>query len=321
LKDNTKYFSMRNRALATWIGKPLYSESVIQACKELLERSAESSKVLFAKNYDSKTIDNFGDEWIRFDQSGMSDAESCKLFNQYFAVFPWHSLPSGAEGFDMGCGSGRWARWVAPRVGRLHCIDPSDAIDVASNKLAHCSNVVFHRTSVDASGLPLSSQDFGYSLGVLHHVPDTAAAIRSCVELLKPGAPLLLYLYYAFDERPWWFKAMWRASDFGRKIIWQLSPGLKNLVTDLVALWIYWPIAKVSLVLEWFGFPVGNVPLSFYRNHTFYVMRTDARDRFGTPLEHRFTKSQIKAMMEQAGLVGIKFSDRAPFWCAVGVRR
>lgn len=40
-----------------------------------------------------------------------------------------------------------------------------------------------------------------YFLGVLHHVPDTQAAIRSCVGLLKPGAPLLLYFYYAFDNR------------------------------------------------------------------------------------------------------------------------
>jgi len=66
-------------------------------------------------------------------------------------------------------------------------------------------NIVFNQTTVDAPGIPAGSQDFGYSLGVLHHVPDTAAAIRSCVTLLKPGAPLLLYLYYAFDNRPVWF--------------------------------------------------------------------------------------------------------------------
>jgi hypothetical protein len=47
-------------------------------------------------------------------------------------------------------------------------------------------------------------------------------------------------------------------------------------------------------------------------------MRTDSRDRFGTPLEQRFTKAQITQMMEQAGLVDIVFSMRAPFWCAVG---
>jgi 2-polyprenyl-3-methyl-5-hydroxy-6-metoxy-1,4-benzoquinol methylase len=32
-------------------------------------------------------------------------------------------------------------------------------------------------------------------LGVLHHIPDTAAAMRDCVRKLKLGAPFLFYLY------------------------------------------------------------------------------------------------------------------------------
>ena len=50
-------------------------------------------------------------------------------------------------------------------------------------------------------------------------------------------------------------------------------------------------------------------------------MRTDSRDRFGTPLEQRFTRNEIAAMMESAGLDDVRFSDRAPFWCAVGIKR
>jgi len=65
---------------------------------------------------------------------------------------------------------------------------------------------------------------------------------------------------------------------------------------------------------------VGSVPLSFYRDHSFYTMRTDARDRFGTPLEKRFTRSQIEKMMLDAGLKEIRFSESAPYWCAVGVK-
>ncbi len=49
-------------------------------------------------------------------------------------------------------------------------------------------------------------------------------------------------------------------------------------------------------------------------------MRTDARDRFGTPLEQRFTAEEIKSMMEDAGFVDIRFSDAPPFWCAVGFK-
>jgi SAM-dependent methyltransferase len=274
------------------------------------------------KNIDEKVVASFGDEWSRFDQTGMSGQEAKKVFDEYFAVFPWADLPENAEGFDMGCGSGRWAQWVAPKIGHLHCIDPSSAIEVAKVNLAEHSNVTFHNASVDDMFASLGcSQDFGYSLGVLHHVPDTQAAIRSCVDLLKPGAPLLLYLYYAFDNRSQWFQAIWRLSDIGRQLICNLRPWIKHALTDVIALMVYWPFARFSLVLDLVGCDVEGIPLSYYRKHSFYTMRTDARDRFGTSLEHRFTRRQITEMMKRAGLVNIHFSEGAPFWCVVGFKK
>jgi hypothetical protein len=73
--------------------------------------------------------------------------------------------------------------------------------------------------------------------------------------------------------------------------------------------------------LEKLGLDVDAIPLSFYRHRSFYVMRTDALDRFGTKLEKRFTKTEISQMMERAGLENLVFSDRAPYWCAVGYRK
>ena len=109
-------------------------------------------------NIDPETIASFGDEWSRFDRSGMKDAEASKTFDEYFAVLPWPALPYETEGFDMVSGSGRWGRLVAPRVKRLNCIDPSAAIDVARTKLASFANVDFHKASLDSTGLPLASQ-------------------------------------------------------------------------------------------------------------------------------------------------------------------
>ena len=271
-------------------------------------------------NIDLKTVKSFGDEWSRFDQSAMSEKETFKAFDEYFSVFPWENLSSNAEGFDMGCGSGRWARLVAPRVGRLNCIDPSAAINIARKNLSNFKNISFEQAGADNHSLSPASQDFGYSLGVLHHVPDTEKAIRSCSELLKPGAPLLLYLYYAFDNRPWWFRAIWRLTDPIRQFISRLPPQLKHFATDAIAYLVYWPLATLSRIGERLGVNVDNFPLSFYRHHSFYTMRTDARDRFGTPLEQRFSRAQISAMMERSGLKDIRFSNGSPFWCAVGLK-
>lgn len=272
------------------------------------------------KNIDNKTVDSFGDEWTRFDQSKMTDKEVYKAFEEYFAVFPWDMLSRSSEGFDMGCGSGRWAKHVAPKVGKLNCVDPSSAIEIAKKQLYQHNNIAFYRDSIDSINIKKGTQDFGYSLGVLHHVPDTETAIKSCVELLKPGAPLLLYLYYSFDGRPLWFKLLWKISDLFRRIIFRMPPSLKNLITDIIAIFIYFPLAKISLLFSKLGFSVNDFPLSFYKDHSFYTMRTDSRDRFGTPLEQRFTKDEIHKMMQNAGLQNILFSNQAPYWCAVGYK-
>jgi SAM-dependent methyltransferase len=272
------------------------------------------------KNLDVDTVKSFGDEWSHFDQADLPAAEAKRIFNEYFAVFPWDKLPKNATGYDMGCGSGRWAKLMAPRVGHLYCIDPSSALDVAKIVLASTPNISFHSASVDDSPLPPNSQDFGYSLGVLHHVPDTARAIRSCVAMLKPGAPFQIYLYYAFDNRSWLFKLTWRCSDFLRRAVCKLPSTLKHLVTDILAVVVYYPLARLSLLAERAGLKVASIPLSYYRNHSFYTMRTDSRDRFGTPLEQRFTREEIAEMMGAAGLDDVRFSAHAPYWCAVGTK-
>ncbi len=272
-------------------------------------------------NLDEDTVAGFGREWSTYDQSGVAAAELQRLFDGYFAGFPWDRLPAGATGFDLGCGSGRWARFVAPRVGHLLCIDASpEALDVARRNLAGQTAVDFHCASVDAMPMTDGSMDFGYSLGVLHHVPDTASAIRGCVSKLKPGAPFLVYLYYAFDNRPAWFRLLWRVSDALRRGLAGMPFPARLAITRVIALVVYWPLARLAALGARLGRNVDAWPLSAYRGASFYTMRTDALDRFGTRLEQRYTRAQIDAMLRAAGLTDIRFNESAPYWCAVGVR-
>lgn len=272
-------------------------------------------------NIDPKTVAGFGEEWNSFDQTSLDNEEWERLFDRYFGIFPWDDLPENAQGFDLGCGSGRWAAGVVEKVGTLHCVDPSDkALAVAKKRLGHHKGAQFHHASVDAIPLAENSQDFGYSLGVLHHIPDTAAAMADCVKKLKPGAPFLVYLYYAFDNRPLWFKALWQASDVGRRGISKLPFPLRKTVTSAIAAGVYLPLARGARLAEKAGMNVDAMPLSAYRDDSFYTMRTDALDRFGTRLEQRFTRKQISAMMTAAGLKDIRFSDDVPYWVACGVK-
>ena len=141
-------------------------------------------------NLDKQVVADFGAEWQRFHHHDVNIDELKRMYDGYFHIFPWHNLPENAVGFDLGCGSGRWAKFVAPRVTTLHCNDPSSAaLDVAKNNLRQSTQCQFHCASVDDIPLEDNAMDFAYCLGVLHHVPDTQAGINACVAKLKPGAP------------------------------------------------------------------------------------------------------------------------------------
>lgn len=273
------------------------------------------------QNRDAAVVAGFGDEWSAFDQAPMSSAERQELFDQYFSSFPWERLPQDAVGADIGCGSGRWAACVAPRVGRLHCIDPSsEALDVARRNLAAEPAARFHLAGVAELPLELQSLDFAYSLGVLHHVPDTRAALRSCAEVLKPGAPFLVYLYYAFDNQPSWYRRLWRASDAVRRVVARLPFRARLAVSAIIALLVYLPLARIARALDALGRDVTSAPLGYYRHRSFYVMRNDALDRFGTRLEQRFTRPQIRQMLQEAGFGDVTFSEDPPYWTALAWR-
>jgi SAM-dependent methyltransferase len=278
-------------------------------------------KLSQSDNVDPETISDFGDEWAAFDQIALPEADFRDQFDRYFHIFPFDELPPEAEGFDLGCGSGRWAGEVTKRVGLLHCIDPSEkALGVARRRLSGRTNVQFHLAPADRIPLPDGSQDFGYALGVLHHIPDSRRALKDCVRKVRIGAPVLLYIYYAFDNRPVWFRTVWKVTDIVRRRTSRLPFGTKKALAEVIAALVYWPLARGASLGERLGANVFNWPLSSYRTGTFYRMRTDALDRFGTRLEQRFTRDEITRMMTEAGLDHIVFSDREPFWVACGRR-
>jgi SAM-dependent methyltransferase len=271
------------------------------------------------ENVDKNVVAGFGYEWSSFSNDELPAAELAEMFEDYARIFPWESLPDGAVGFDAGCGSGRWAQFFAPRVGHLHCVDASaDAIAVARRKLAAFDNVTYHVSDLDSMQLEPSSMDFGYSLGVLHHIPDTASATRACVSKLRPGAPFLVYLYYDLEGAHGARRTLLSLVTGVRWVVSRLPHRLRRLVTDAVAVLVYWPLARFARLVERMGRDPKFVPLFQYRNRDFYVMRNDALDRFGTRLEKRFSKADIVELLTGAGLTDITFSEQPPWWVAVG---
>lgn len=277
-----------------------------------------------SQNINHDVAAGFGHEWSTFRQtdSDLSSVDRETIFQSYFQIFPWEELPTDSIGMDVGCGSGRWSVIVAPRVRHLHLLDASaDALEVARTNLQEIRNVSFHLASVGDIPIEDNSLDFAFSLGVLHHVPDTAAALQTIASKLKFGAPFLVYLYYALDNRPWWYRIIWHLSNILRRIISRLPPRLRLVISQAIALTVYWPLARFAAMVERAGFSCAAIPLESYRHRDLYVMRTDAYDRFCTRLERRFTRRQIEKMLENAGFKEIRFSEHVPYWCAIARKR
>ena len=194
-------------------------------------------------------------------------------------------------------------------------------MEVAKSKLSELDNIKYYNEGVDSLTIDDNSMDFGYCLGVLHHITQTEKGIAQCVKKLKKGSPILLYLYYNFENRSAWYKLLWNLSNVLRFVISKLPFGLKSFSSDILAFLIYLPISRISLIFDKFGVDTNKFPLSYYKDKKMYILRNDSLDRFGTTLEKRFSKKQIFKMMKNSGLKNVKFSDTAPFWCAIGFKK
>jgi hypothetical protein len=105
-----------------------------------------------------------------------------------------------------------------------------------------------------------------------------------------------------------------------RFVVARLPLVLRAFVADVLAVVVYWPLARLAGLVERRGGDPSSMPLFQYRNRTFYVMRNDALDRFGTRLEKRYSREQIRDLLEGAGLERVTFSKGPPWWIAIGWR-
>ena len=63
------------------------------------------------RNLDERVVDGFGDEWERFSNQELDQAELEAMFDDYTSIFPWEKVDQSSVGLVAGCGSGRWARF------------------------------------------------------------------------------------------------------------------------------------------------------------------------------------------------------------------
>jgi len=267
------------------------------------------SDTMFAPDVQS----TFGQEWEAFPEV-LPEHEG--EFRAYFDLIDVDSLAEARVG-DLGCGSGRWSHFLRHRCRELVLVDFSEAIFVARNNLRGCGNVIFVMGDLTQVPFRANFADLVICLGVLHHLPVPALDVVRHLGRYSPR--LLVYLYYALDNRPIHYKLLLRAVTAVRRVTSRMrSPRLRSFIAWAGTLVIYAPLVAVGSALR--KVRMGHlVPLyEIYHGKSLERMRQDVYDRFFTRIEQRFSRQELLSLSD--AFQEVRISPRLPYWHFMCVR-
>jgi SAM-dependent methyltransferase len=120
------------------------------------------------------------------------------------AVFPF-AASRGLRVLEVGCGLGTDLLQFARGGARCVAVDLSPVhLDLAQRRFAR-EGLAAGLARADCERLPVAaaSVDLVYSFGVLHHTPDTAAAVAEIHRALRPGGTAWISLYHRHSAYFW----------------------------------------------------------------------------------------------------------------------
>jgi len=242
-----------------------------------------------------RTQASFGYEWTHFNDWSQSAEAS---FKDYFAGFALESL-RGKTVLDAGCGMGRHAREMAQYAGHVVALDFSRAIDQAAANTRLLANVDCIQADVLAPPVSDGRFDLVYSLGVLHHIRDTEAALIGLVKKVRPGGHVRIYLYW---KRHGWKGSLLAMVALARKVTTRLPFRVLKACCWMLSVLLWTTVVTPYRLLSAIGVNARDWPLFFYTKYPFVILYNDQFDRFSAPIEKRYDANEVKALMEHVGL-------------------
>ena len=261
-----------------------------------------------------KTQESFGYEWTKF--SAIRPEWEENYWGYMAPLTP--EFFQGKTILDAGCGMGRHLYYSGQYGKEVFGVDFSRAVDVARHNTKHLPNV--HVIQADLLRLPFKPRvfDFIYSLGVLHHIPQSEEALRSLVSRLAIGSELRIYVYWSIAESALWKRVLLGGVSAVRQVTTRLPHRLLSCLCYPIAAsaWLTFvlPYKMLAQIPATRRFARG-MPLNQYARYPFGVMVNDQFDRFSAPLEKRYSAVEVRQWLESAGLSEVTV---LPHWGWIG---
>lgn len=193
---------------------------------------------------------------------------------------------------DVGCGTGRFMEVAAEMGAEVVGIDLSRATDAAYKNMGQRQGI--HIIQADIFRLPFRARTFDaiYSIGVLHHTPNTKDAFLLLPPLLKPGGLIAIWVY------EW-------AGDYSHRLDRIRSLTVKLPTRLLYGLcWVLVPTLHAIDRIPLLRRVTAHVPVSNQgRGLAWDVL--DTFDAYSPRYQWKHTEPEVTKWFQEAGLEGI----------------
>lgn len=209
----------------------------------------------------------------------------------------------GKLGLDAGCGFGRSLYYAASYGAEIIGMDLSEAVESARANTRHLANVHVVQADIFHPPLRQRSLDFVYSIGVLHHLPDPNRGFFTLSQLLRPGAPIVIWVYSRGRGRQIALFTLARA----------LSTRLPLRVLDVLCLalaagqWVLWILPyRLQSRFEATRGLARRLPFTLYAAYSFRVLHADWFDGLSVPLVNYYRREEIVGWFREANLERVR---------------
>jgi len=208
---------------------------------------------------------------------------------------------------DVGCGTGRFMEVVLQAGCKVAVgVDMSESAKVAQDNLRHYNRdslnldrVMVYQLDLHDLTFPDESFDIIYSIGVLHHTPDTKKAFLALLRLLKPGGIIAIWVY---PDEPWRIWLCNRITGFYRVFTTRMPMGLLYKLC-----WLAIPLYCLRELPVFGGLfwllsallPISGHPLKEWR-------WLDTFDWYAPKYQHKHRWHEVVSWFNGAGLVNVR---------------